>query len=219
MGLGWILGLFGGVSVLGFGAAALFMPPEMFANVLTALKSALGVFSGWPLKAYLVCAALVATSFYISGQRGWDHGVAWSQHLASQAEVVSKQINRTFHVAEINLVEHLTLKMSLTNNTFATIQKEVHHYVTPQTDRRYPLPCGLVQLHNAAILGVDPTSVTSDACPTPASPAPTTASAFAENEIAWGKAYWQLRNYAKAVLNDDLLVRKRDADLRESLIK
>jgi hypothetical protein len=59
-----------------------------------------------------------------------------------------------------------------------TLTKEIPVVITPQVDRNFPLPVGLVRLHDAAADGVDlsalplPTGVTND------SPSPITASRF-----------------------------------------
>lgn len=42
---------------------------------------------------------------------------------------------------------------------YRTITKEVPTYVTPEIDRTYPLPVGLVRLHDAAARGVDVSAV------------------------------------------------------------
>ena len=225
MSLGWILGLFGGVGVAGLGAMA-FFAPTMFASVLSALKTGvefvLDLFSGWPLKAYLICAALVAASFYFSGQRGWDNGIAWQRHqdqaIAKNAVVIGHRFAASIHAGEIKIVENLTLQQGQITVRFARIKKEISRYVSPQMDKHYLLPVGLVRLHDAAILNLDPSQIACAACGADNAPAPTTASAFSANEIAWGKAYWQLRAYAKAVRKDDLLVRAEYGRYRQNLI-
>jgi hypothetical protein len=40
-----------------------------------------------------------------------------------------------------------------------TLIEKVPVYVSPETDRRFPLPVGLVRVHDAAVLGVDLSSV------------------------------------------------------------
>ncbi len=57
-----------------------------------------------------------------------------------------------------------------------TITKEIPHYVTVETDRLFPLPCGLVRLHDAAALAADPATLDNpsaltdgEACPIKAS--------------------------------------------------
>ncbi len=226
MGLGWILGIFGIGGVAGLGALA-FFAPTMFASVLSAFKTgvefALDMLSGWPLKAYLICAALVAASFYFSGQQGWDKGVAWQkatdQHMAFKAYVAGKHFAGQVRAGEIRIVNNLTIEQGRIDVRFNAIRKEIVRYVTVQTDRRYPLPCGLVRVRDAAVLGVDPASVAATACPTSATAAPTTASAFSAGEVEWGRSYWQLRVYAKAVRADDLLIRAEYEKYRKSLIK
>lgn len=224
MGLGWILGIFGIGGVAGLGALA-FFAPTMFASVLSAFKTgvefALDMLSGWPLKAYLICAALVAASFYFSGQRGWDNGVAWQRHqdqaIAKSAVVIGHRFAASLHAGEIKIVENLTLQQGQITVRFARIKKEISRYVSPQMDKHYLLPVGLVRLHDAAILNLDPSQIACAACGPDNAPAPTTASAFSANEIAWGKAYWHLRTYAKAVLADDLLVRREYAKYRKRI--
>lgn len=52
------------------------------------------------------------------------------------------------------------------------------NYVTPETDARFPLPCGFVRLHNAAQAGgVDPSAIPLPAGATDASPCDVKASA------------------------------------------
>jgi hypothetical protein len=40
-----------------------------------------------------------------------------------------------------------------------TLIQQVPQYVTPETDARFPLPCGFIRLHNAAAGGVDAAAV------------------------------------------------------------
>jgi hypothetical protein len=40
-----------------------------------------------------------------------------------------------------------------------TIIQKVPEYVTPETDARFPLPCGFLRLHDAAASSVDPSAV------------------------------------------------------------
>lgn len=40
-----------------------------------------------------------------------------------------------------------------------TLIQKVPEYVTPETDARFPLPCGFIRLHDAAARGVDAASI------------------------------------------------------------
>jgi hypothetical protein len=61
--------------------------------------------------------------------------------------------------------------------TITTI-REVPVYVTAETDRRYPVPVGLVRLHDAAARGVSPASVPDPSGLADDAPSEITASAF-----------------------------------------
>lgn len=223
--MGWILGLLGVGGVAGLGAMA-FFAPTMFASVLAAFKTGaefvLDMLSGWPLKAYLICVLLVIAATYFSGQRGWDRGVAWQkgrdQAAAFKAYLAGKHFAGRVRAGEIRIVTNMTVEEGRIDVRFNAIKKEIVRYVTPQIDRKYPLPCGLVRVRDAAVLGVDPASVASAACKADDAAAPTTASAFSAGEVEWGRAYWRLHAYAKAVLADDELVRAEYQRYRGTLL-
>lgn len=128
-----------------------------------------------PFAPYLLCAAIGA-----AGMAGWEHvgdlsvkvgparlgvsglGVKLRRHIEADAAAHAKAVEKARKVegqsqaitdrigarSEARQIEIRTVTR--------TIVKEVPVHVTPEADRRYPLPNGLVRVHDAAALGVPP---------------------------------------------------------------
>ena len=203
MGIGWILGLLGGglsIAGLGLGALALmgFVPPTVWANILEAAKAALEAalkglkwltFTPEGRQVLFACTTLLA--FWWSGQRGWDRGVAWrvaqERALGKQSHAIGIVFAGRIVALNDSVKSNLAADFKRTDLTYDSMLEEVSRRVTPQIDRRYPLPCILVRVHDAALIGVDPASLAAAGCERDDAAAPTTASAFSRSEVEWGR--------------------------------
>lgn len=109
-----------------------------------------------------------------------DKTILTMQRDAEQAEANAYQ-DGLKHQASADKITHdsdvanAEAHQQIITVTQHTIQK-VPTYVTPETDKRFPLPCGFVRLHNAAASGVEPEAVSIPAGHTDADECPVTAS-------------------------------------------
>lgn len=212
MSIGWILGLAGGgVSLAAIAAAIAFFAPQMWAPILETLQAALKavvqaarwlVFTAEGRQVLLACTTVLA--FWWSGQRGWDRRGDWQAAQERAATAHAAKIGKTF-VDELSAAD-TKIKLDLSagemqiDDTFANIAKEVPSHVTPEIDRRYPVPCGLIRMWDAGYYRVDPAALASGECASDAARAPVRASALsAEGASLWGD-YWRLKKHDDAVM-------------------
>lgn len=100
-----------------------------------------------------------------------SQAVVIAQDKAAHQQEAADEITRKQDVANAEA------KQKIVYRTQTLIQK-VPEYVTPQTDARFPLPCGFIRLHDAAANGLDVAAVPlpagksdADECPVAASTA------------------------------------------------
>ena len=81
--------------------------------------------------------------------------LAAMQRAAAAAEVHNRQValqraqvSQAASAVEAKAQEHIRI-------VYRTLRAEIPAYVTPETDRRFALPVGLVRLHDAAARGVE----------------------------------------------------------------
>lgn len=79
-----------------------------------------------------------------------------------------------------------------------TIIRKVPKYVTPETDARFPLPCGFIRLHDAATSGADPATIPLGPGESDAAPCSTKASEAAAI-IAWN--YGQALSWRSSLMS------------------
>jgi hypothetical protein len=91
--------------------------------------------------------------------------IAWQRHqsadlssrLASaQADTVAALFEASASRLDVKVVTHYVDRVRAVHDTTQAIQREIPSYVTPATDRAFPLPVGFVRLHDAAATGVLP---------------------------------------------------------------
>lgn len=104
-------------------------------------------------------------------QRDQVKAAAISQALALKQQAAADKITHDTDVA--NAESH----QKIVTVTQHIIQK-VPTYVTPEIDKRFPMPCGFIRLHDAAASGVEPEKISlptglsdPDICPVTASAA------------------------------------------------
>ena len=107
--------------------------------------------------------------------------VVANEKAITQAVVNQKSADAVSYAAEKASIQKQQVIVTQTQ----TILRKVPVYVTAQTDKSFPLPCGFVRLHDAAASGADPASTPipagladDAACPVKASDA---AAIIAEN--------------------------------------
>lgn len=91
-------------------------------------------------------------------------GTAWWQHraavdaraaaAAAQADAATAAWEASAANANVKIIEKFTDRVRVVHDTTHAIQQEIPRYVTPDADRRYPLPVGFVWVHDAAAAGV-----------------------------------------------------------------
>jgi hypothetical protein len=133
---------------------------------------------------YVGVALLVIAAFWYTDHRAYNRGVAVT--IAKQHEQDLKDIAEAY---KSGLQRQASLDKDMASLAFTageargkteavtvTIIKKVPTYVTAETDHSFPVPCGLVRLHDAGALGTSPESIslpaglTDDkACPVEAS--------------------------------------------------
>ncbi|HUJ04042.1 MAG TPA: hypothetical protein VLW75_10415 [Rhizomicrobium sp.] len=189
-------------------------------------KAALA-FCAKPPGSYIACAAALALSLWIADEIGYAHGTAAANAANKAAEARAAQAATQANGELQSAIGKLDTKISVdyaaavTHTVYltTTIVEKVPAYVTPQTDRAFPLPCGLVRVHDAGILGADPASLAAAGCEADGEPAPATASAFSQNDAEWA-GYCHAVEAQRDALKAELLgVTKAWEDYRASLVK
>lgn len=98
-----------------------------------------------------------------------------THRLAAMASAVSLQL-----AADTGRVSYMTF----------TITKEIPRYVTPEIDARYPVPCAVVRMRDAAILQADAAGLAAAACASDDAASPISASALSAEDVGLvGKYY------------------------------
>jgi len=118
---------------------------------------------GRGLIATLVAVLAVLALLFAVHHHGFEAGVAHEK--AAQAARVAKE--RKAVVKREAAADRITQDVGTKAETrqaqirwrTQTLIREVPVYVTPETDRRFAVPVGLVRLHDAAALGVDPATL------------------------------------------------------------
>lgn len=136
------------------------------------------------LNPYVIGGALIALGLtfaggYIKGRYdGWElseagHAVA-ALKQAAEARRTEAKAQAAIADAERRVIEaQNTIRVET-----RTIVERVRVHVTPETDRRYPLPCGLIRVHDAAATGTPVSETAIPGCQSDTAPAPIAASDF-----------------------------------------
>lgn len=158
-----------------------------------AILRALIAFCVKPPGSYLAAAALAASAIWFAHARGFADGKAEAEAAQKKGAAHAVAVNRAANAELQSALAKLNVKIAAhygEEETRAiyltrTIVERIPAHVTPETDRRYPLPCGLVRLHDAGILAADPARLAAPGCEADDEPAPATASAFSQNDAEW----------------------------------
>lgn len=150
-------------------------------------------FCAKPPGSWIAAAALIAIAIWFAHERGVAQGEAEAEAAQKKAQSHEAAIDAAANAALASALSKLNVKIAADygeRQTRAiyltrTIVERIPDHVTSETDRRYPLPCGLVRMHDAAFLGADPAALAAAGCEADGKPAPATASAFSKNDAEW----------------------------------
>jgi len=150
-------------------------------------------FCARPPGSYVASAAAIALALWIANALGYAHGTrdADAAHAQADARVQAEMaqagnaLQSTLETLNANTAGDFAAAQSHTIYVTKTIVQRIPVYVSPKTDRAFPLPCGLVRMHDAGILGADPAALAAAGCASDDEPAPAAASAFSENDAEW----------------------------------
>lgn len=184
-------------------------------------------FCAKPPGSYLAAAALIAFAIWFAHGRGVAEGRAHAEAAEKKAQAHAASIDAAANAELASALSKLNVKIaanygaeqSRTIYLTRTIVERIPAHVTPEIDRDYPLPCGLVRLHDAAILGADPAAIAAAGCETDDEPAPATASAFSRNDAEWSGYCHEVEAQRDALKAELLGVYKAWDDYRTSLAK
>ncbi len=119
------------------------------------------------LKAYLIIAAVALAAGLTAGAAGswkvrdWMAAEAALKVAKADANAVRRAMAKTIQANSVSndVGAAATAERIRIEYRTRTLIKEVPIYVTAETDARYPLPVGLVRMHDAAALGRDVSDV------------------------------------------------------------
>lgn len=114
-----------------------------------ALAFALGFGGAWKIKDGIEAEAQVASDN--AAVKSANATAAAVQNEAKRAMAHQAEADAITEGVDLSAVQAQT---KIITNT-VTLTREVPVYVTPQTDNRFPLPCGFIRLHDAAAAGAD----------------------------------------------------------------
>lgn len=113
---------------------------------------------------YLGLALLLAGSGWWLHHAGYNAGARDAQQKEQMLDAQARQQaiagalikQKAVDAGLIAAADHAGFLRGQAQARTITITKEIPKYVTVETDKSYPVPCGLVRLHDAAALGADP---------------------------------------------------------------
>lgn len=95
-------------------------------------------------------AAIALAIFAAGGLTGWQVRSWKADHEAVKVLTRTVVVERKVREVVDHVVTRYVERAAQTRTIYQTITKEVPVYVTPETDRLFPLPNGFVRLHDAA---------------------------------------------------------------------
>jgi hypothetical protein len=184
-------------------------------------------FCAKPPGSWITAAALIAFAIWFAHARGLAEGKAQAEAAQKNAQARATAIESAANTELASALAKLNVKIAANYGEeqsraiylTRTIVERIPVDVSPQTDRRYPLPCGLVRLHDAAFLGADPARLAAAGCEADDEPAPATASAFSRNDAEWADYCHEVEAQRDALKAQLLGVYGARDDYRASLAK
>jgi hypothetical protein len=116
---------------------------------------------------YLLMAGVAVGAYWYSGHEGYKRGVSESVAAATlaqaRAEVAAldrgKKLQASIDAAMADEAFAAGVQDGNARTKTTTITKEIPVYVTVETDRNFPVPCGVYRVLNAANSGTDPATI------------------------------------------------------------
>lgn len=105
--------------------------------------------------ACILAALLLAALAVIAWQRHQTTDLS-SRLASAQADTFAALFDASAARLDVKIVTRYVDRVRVIHDTTQTLQREISTYVTPATDRAFPLPVGFVRLHDAAAAGVLP---------------------------------------------------------------
>jgi hypothetical protein len=170
----------------------------MFAIAAKAIFSGISAYLGAALTflttkpgVYLLIAGVAAGAYWYSGEQGYKRAhredVA-AQKLIDSQHALEDQAAITAAI-KVGMIHQQALDAAVQKTADAAAKareaqqqktidnlKRIASHVTPETDRTFPVPCGLLRMHDAAALGIAPEGLSNppgladgDSCPVTAS--------------------------------------------------
>jgi len=176
----WALGLFSGIG-------------RFISAAFTFLTTKPGV--------YLLMAAIAVGAYWYSGHEGYKRAQADDKAayalMVAQAETVAATKARadqiTVDTGIMAAAEKAAFARGKAQSRTIVLTKEIPTYVTVQTDRDFPVPCGLYRVLHAAASGPDedPAAVNLPAGLADGDACPIAVSDLASLGVAWAGLYHQ----------------------------
>lgn len=111
----------------------------------------------------VLCAVAALALCWGSWSAGKGHGAAEVRLEWMTADLMAAEAARIEEAARDDLAGGAGREVEDALEKFRAearrLLREIVAHVTPETDARYPLACGLVRLHDAAALGLEPATV------------------------------------------------------------
>lgn len=137
---------------------------------------------------YILMAGIAVGAYWYSGHEGYKRGVA---ETVTADRIATAEATTAAYKAGLLRQQHLDKAISTiayktgvekgkAQATTIYITKRIPIHVTPETDRTFPMPCGLILQHDAAALGVPAETLTNSAGLVDGAACPITASALSE---------------------------------------
>lgn len=91
--------------------------------------------------------------------------IAWQRHQSAelssrldraQADTFAALFDASAARLDVKIITRYVDRVRVIHDTTQTLQREIQTYVTPTTDRAFPMPRGFVRVHDAAATGVLP---------------------------------------------------------------
>ncbi len=91
--------------------------------------------------------------------------IAWQRHQTAdlssrlanaQADTMAALFDASVAKVDVKIITQYVDRVRVVHDTTQVIQREISTYVTPSTDRAFPLPVGFIRVHDAAATGVLP---------------------------------------------------------------
>jgi hypothetical protein len=101
----------------------------------------------------ILAALLIAALAVIAWQRH-QTAVLSSRLASAQVQTMAALFDASVAKVDVKIITQYVDRVRVIHDTTQVIQREIPTYVTPATDRTFPLPVGFVRLHDAAASGV-----------------------------------------------------------------